>query len=373
MSRRAPGEGSISRRKDGLWQASLQVAGVRRTVYARTEGEARRKLADLRKQAAVQGALPDGGRRTLDDLLDAWLAVKAPNWRPRTLQDWRYVCDVHLRPSLGRVRLSKLSPERVQHHLLRLEALGHRRTALKVYRALRAACALAVRWGWLVRNPCDRVDPPRYRPERRGVWTPQQVRAFLDGTEDHWLHPLWCFLVATGCRLGEALGLTWEDVGWQGSTVAVRRALQRVDGEWLLQEPKTRASERTLTLPPEGMRVLRRQRAQQAEWRLRAGARWDNERNLVFTGQDGRPLHQATVTCALRQECQRLGLPPLTPHGLRHLHASLLLDAGLPLPQVAQRLGHANTQVTASVYSHALRGEDGAAAAIGRVLAGEGR
>ncbi|MGQ9713379.1 MAG: site-specific integrase, partial [Anaerolineae bacterium] len=277
MTRRAPGEGSISQRKDGLWQASLQVAGVRKVAYAKTEREARQKLAELRRQAAVQGALPDPGKRTVDDLLDAWLEVSAPRWRPRTLQDWRYVCDVHLRPALGKVRLNRLTPERVQHHMASLEAQGHHRTALKVYRALSMACKLAVRWGWLAQNPCDRVDPPRYRPERREVWTPQQLRAFLDGAKEHWLYPLWVVAIASGLRLGELLGLTWEDVDWQAGTVQVRRNLQRVNGEWLLQEPKTTAGTRTVSLPPEGMAALRRQRVQQAEWRLRAGARWGNE------------------------------------------------------------------------------------------------
>lgn len=371
MSRRTPGEGSISQRKDGLWQASLQVAGVRRTVYAKTEREARQKLRELQRQATTQGALPDPGKRTVGDLLDTWLEVSAPRWRPRTRQDWRYVCDVHLRPVLGKVRLSKLTPQRIHHLLAHLETQGHHRTALKVYRALGMACKLAVQWGWLPVNPCDRVGPPRYRPERKEVWTPQELRTFLQETERHWLHPLWAFLVASGCRLGEALGLTWADVDLEAGTVAVRRNLQWVDGGWYLQEPKTKAGTRTLTLPPEGTQALKRQRAQQAEWRLRAGARWANEWGLAFTQRDGSPLHQATVTCALRQECQRLGLPHLTPHGLRHLHVSLLLDAGLPLPQVARQVGHANTQVTASIYAHALEREDsGAAQAISKVMSG---
>ncbi len=368
MPRRAPGEGSITRRKNGLWQASLQIAGVRKIVYAKTEREARQKLQELRRQATVQGALPDPGKRTVNDLLSAWLEAKAPRWRPRTLADWRYVCDVHLRPTLGKVRLSKLTPERIHHHLAHLEAQGKGRTALKVYRALSAACALAVRWGWLAQNPCERADAPRYRPQRKEVWTPAELQRFLQETEGHRLGPLWAFLAASGCRLGEALGLTWQDVDWEGQAVHVRQTLQRVNGEWVLQEPKTEAGRRTVALPPWGLSALKRQRAQQAAWRLKAGAGWRNTWGLVFTTPQGSPLHGPVVAHALRRECARLGLPPLTPHGLRHWHASLLLAARVPLPEVAQRLGHATPAVTTNIYAHALKGADQAVQALQEAL-----
>ena len=369
--RKPPGEGTVCQRKDGRWQASLQVHGVRKTVYAKTEREARQKLAELRKQAALQGALPDPGKRTVGDLLDAWLEVNAPNWRPRTLEDRQTLCNVHIRPALGKVRLERLSPQRIQALYSALLRDGKGRTAQKAHCVLHAALGLAVRWGWLPQNPCDRVQPPRHHTRRRDVWTPQDLGRFLQGAEGHPLYPLWAFLLASGCRLGEALALTWQDIDWQAGTVTISKSLQRVGGEWLLQPPKTKAGERTLTLPSWGLSALKGQRAQQARWRLQAGARWCNEWGLVFTGRDGSPLHRPCVARALRQACQRLGLPPLTPHGLRHLHASLLLDAGLSVPEVAARLGHANPVVTMSVYAHKVRKGDRAAAqaverAIGR-------
>ena len=73
----------------------------------------------------------------------------------------------------------------------------------------------------------------------------------------------------------------------------------------------------------------------------------------------------------MRSQCRRLVLPPLTPHGLRHLHASLLLKEGLPVPAVSRRLGHANSAITMSVYAHALeRQDEEAALAIGKAMSG---
>ena len=113
---------------------------------------------------------------------------------------------------------------------------------------------------------------------------------------------------------------------------------------------------------------MRRQRTQWAEWRLRSGKEWEDW-GLVFTGRRGAPLHSSTVAHALKRECRRLGLPEVSPHGLRHLHASLLLKKGLAVPAVSRRLGHANSAITMSVYAHALeRHDEKAAQAIGEVL-----
>ncbi len=371
MPRRAPGEGSICKRKDGRFQVSLQVAGVRKTVYARTEREARQRLEELKRQAALYGALPHPGSRTVKDLLEAWLSLNAPRWRPRTLEDWRRVCERHLIPAMGHIRLSRLSPAQLAHFLTALEEKERHRTALKVFRALNSACRMAVRWGWLNANPCERIPPPRYRPKRRELWSLDELRRFLEGTCSHWLHPLWVFLAATGCRIGEALGLTWADVEWASGKVRIRWSLQFANGSWHLQEPKTRAGVRELLLPAEAMEALARQRQQQERWREKAGETWADALGLVFTGRDGRPLWRKSIVRAMRQACQRLGLPPLSPHGLRHLHISLLLEAGLPLTQVARRAGHSSPYVTAMLYAHVIEPEDGRAAeAIAKAMRG---
>ncbi len=370
MTRRNPGEGSVFQRRDGRWQASLQLNGIRKVVYGKTAQEARQKLAALRKQVATLNGLPDAGRRTVNDLLDAWLEVCAPSWRPSTLESHREVADLHIRPTLGKVRLERLSPVQVQGLTKTLQKAGKPRTALKAYAVLHRACQLAVLWGWLPQNPCGRIPRPQYRPEGRQVWTTAQLQAFLQETRGHWLGPLWAFLAASGCRIGEALGLSWDAVNWETATVAIAHNLQRVGGRWELERPKTASGERTIALPDWGIAALKRQRVQQAEWRLQAGASWANERGLVFTRANGAPLHCTTVARAMREVCKRLELPPLSPHGLRHLHASLLLAEGVGVPQVAQRLGHADPRITLQVYGHALGGDDAATKALGRAIRG---
>ena len=366
---RTHGEGSIFQRKDGRWQASLMVDGQRRTVYGKTRREVAQKLADLRRQAA--GGMPDPGKRTLSDLLSAWLETVTPTLRPKTLYDYRRTCELHILPTLGAVKLSRLEPIQTERLLAHIQAQGHKRTAALVYAVLHRACVFAVRWRWLGENPLDRVQRPAHRAARKAMWTHEQLQAFIEGSREHWLFPLWYTLIASGCRIGELLALTWGDVNLDAGTLRIDKTLQRVRREVLIGAPKTEAGERTIALPAEAVRVLKAQRGRQALARIQAGADWQNARDLVFTGASGKPLQTATVDRALKGTCDRLGLPHLSAHGLRHMHASLLLAEGLPVPAVSARLGHANPSITMTIYAHEVRGRDQSAEVIGRALGGE--
>lgn len=370
MSRKSNGEGTITQRKDGRWEARLQVDGVRRVVYGKTRAQVVAKLNDLKVQAHQSGgSLPDPGQRTLNDLLDVWLETKASTLKPRTLSDYRYECDRYIRPILGSLPLQKVTPHRIQRVLNRYQAEDHAHTARQVYRRLSQALDLAVRWDWLAVNPCQKVDNPVYRPQRKRVWTVEEMRAFLEGTHDHYLYPLWVTAIGTGCRLGELLALTWADVDLETGTLKVSKSAQRIDGARIVTDPKTVSGVRTLSLPAEIVRVLSRHQAQQAEQRLQMGQRWQAG-DLVFTSRVGKPLAHSTAEWCMHGECERLELPRLTPHGLRHLHASVLLSEGLSIPDVSRRLGHASPAITMSTYAHVVKADDrGAAEAIGRALA----
>ncbi|NLD44531.1 MAG: hypothetical protein GX657_13680, partial [Chloroflexi bacterium] len=253
--RRSPGEGTVVERADGRWQAALQVDGRRRTVYGRTRAEAVQRLDELKRMALQAGQLPDPGRRTLGDLLDAWLDAKVPTVRPRTLADYRYTCDRYIRPTLASVPLAKVSSGRVQRLCDKWQRRGIPRTAQLAYRCLSQALDLAVCWGWIGVNPCAHVDPPRYRPERREVWTATELACFLQGAREHWLYPLWTLLACSGIRLGEALALEWPDVDLHAGVISVSKSA----GPLGVTAPKTAAGTRTLHLPALAVAALERQ------------------------------------------------------------------------------------------------------------------
>lgn len=360
---------AITKRTDGRYQAAIQVAGTRRFVYGRARREVEHKLADLQRQARG-GGLPHPGRRTVADLVSHYLATVGPTLKPRTQTDYRNLAERYVLPSIGCFQLSRISPDHIQALYGQLQAKGLARVPSQVHRLLHRMFRLAVLWRWLDENPADRVLPPTYRAPRQDVWDEAELARFLDGTRGDRHHPLWAFLIATGCRLGEALALRWDAVDLQRGVVTICASVQRIDGEWVETRPKTTAGLRVVTLPAEGMVALKRQRVQQAEWRLRAGPAW-RDRDLVFSNPRGDYLAPEVVNQALTRACERLGLPRVTPHGLRHLHASLLLAAGVAVPMVSARLGHANPAITMAVYAHCLgHQDDEAAQIIGRAMEG---
>jgi len=375
----APARGgvAITMRMDGRYQAAVQRDGRRRYVYGRSPAEVAAKLQRLLAELeASGGTVPQPGRRTVGELLDAVLEHKRARVAPRTHADYEALVERYLRPALGHVKLARLTPAHIQRCYDALLARGVVRQAAAAHAFLAMALRLARRWGWLGHLPTDRVEPPRRRRARREVWTVDELARFLTcpAVRASPYYPLWLVALGSGCRPGELLALRWGDIDWERGLLRVRRAGQHVRGQWVETEGKTPAARRDVALPSVARDALRAQRQRVAEQRLRAGAAWQDH-DLVFpalgpTG-DGRPLQLATANRALGEACARAGVPRLAMHGFRHLHGSLLLDAGAPLAVVSLRLGHRHPGITAAIYTHAVRG-DGAVVVLNRVLGGAG-
>lgn len=358
----------IRRRPDGRYEARVQRDGRRRSVYGRTPQEVVEKLRRLGEDTDAAGVLPLPGKRTVADLLAAVLAHKQGRVAPRTYTDYEALCRRYLLPALGHVRLSRLTPRHIQCCYDELARQGIVRQAAAAHAFLAMALRLGQRWGWLGVLPTERVEPPRRGRTRRAVWTREELERFVGCpvVQRSPYFPLWIVALCSGCRPGELLALRWGDVDLERGVLQVHRAGQHVRGEWVEKAPKSAAGLRRVSLPAVAVEALRTLR--------KAAPTTDatpdpDPRALVFPARDGRkPLQLAVVNRALAQACQAAGVRHLSMHGFRHLHGSLLLDAGLPLAVVSVRLGHAHPGITASVYSHAVRA-DGAVDLLDRVLA----
>jgi integrase len=184
------------------------------------------------------------------------------------------------------------------------------------------------------------------------VLTPAQVNLFLEVTAGHPLRTLWCVLVTTGLRPGEALGLKWTDL--DDSRVRVQRAVAQDDKNgFYLSETKTDKSRRSVRLPAIALAALEAHRARQAAEILVAGPAY--ERNgLIFANSVGRLLDQSKIRKEFYRALKRAGLPRVRLYDLRHSHATHLLMAGVHPKVVADRVGHSTTNLTLDTYSHVL-------------------
>lgn len=358
------GGGAVSLQKSGQWQGKLQVNGRRVSVYGRTEAEAKRKLAELKKSALRQGGLPDNC--TLQELLQRWLEAENQRWKPRTLADYEHIVFDVIGPELGHVKLSKLRPDQLQTFYSKVGRTNSRLPSYS-HAVLHRGLRVAVMWGLLPGNPADKVTRPVQRTKKPILWTPEQARMFLSATRHTWLGPLFETALHTGCRPGELIALRWSDVDLSEGTIRVQRTRQKIGREWVETTPKTASGTRTLTISAALRSALIRQRAKQEAQMALLGPEWKGD-GLVFTRANGSQMSDSTIVHALHREADKLGIPRIGPHKLRHLSASLALQNGVPLPMVSRRLGHAGVQITAQVYSHLLTDDQQASDTLERVL-----
>lgn len=351
----ANGDGGARVRTDGTWEWRITLDDGRRlSAYGKTRGEAKEKCLAKAKQAAA-GIDTKAAKQTLGSYLELWLAdVVKPQLAPKTYASYRDTVRKHITPTLGRIELGKLTPAQVQA-LLRLKeregALSPRSVAY-IRTVLRVALNRALKWGYVDRNVAALTDPPRQERTERTPLTPEQARAFLHEAEGDRFEALYLITALLGLRLGEGLGLRWQDIDLDSATLRVRQAVQRVDGHLIIKEPKTSKSRRTLTLPSVAVENLRRHRDRQA---FEAGsARIWHEQGLVFTNSIGGPLEPSNVLKHYKATLRAAGLPEQRFHDLRHYAATFMLAQGVPMRVVMDILGHSQMATTADLYAHVM-------------------
>ena len=368
--RRGRGEGSITRRSDGRWEARISLPGGRRCFYGRTREEVTRKLRAA--QRAVDDGLPvPSERETVASFFGAWLTGAKSTLRLSTWTTYEQYVRLHLLPTLGRVRVAHLRPQQLQ--LLYQERLALGLSAMTVrhlHAIIHRGLAQAVRWGVAGRNVADLVDPPRQGRQSLDVLTAAEVANLLAAARGDRLEALYVLAVTTGMRRGELLALRWREVDLDRGVLAVTGSLQRVGGQLSIGEPKTTSSRRQVVLSQAAVRALRAHRVLQAEHQLGA-LHWE-DLDLVFTNEIGRPIEPGNL---LRRSywplLERAGLRRVRFHDLRHTAATLLLSRGVHAKVASEMLGHSTIGITLDLYSHVSEAmQRDAASAMDAILGG---
>jgi integrase len=186
----------------------------------------------------------------------------------------------------------------------------------------------AVRWGYVVRNVADAADPPKVKPAKLQVWSPDQLRAFLAHVQGDRQYAAWLLAATTGMRRGELLGLRWVDVDLDAARIAVRQPRVVADHAVHVSEPKTARSRRSIALDPVTVAALRQHQARQAADPVAVGPAYEDS-GLVFTHPDGSPIHPAVLRL-VQAAPSRSRAAAIRLHDLRHSYAPAALAAGIP-------------------------------------------
>lgn len=301
-------------------------------------------------------------------LTHTWLPAKRLELKTSTWDGYRRNVHRHVLPALGSIPIRRL---RVSH----LEDLyesklhptdGQRalspKTVLEIHLVIRGALNEAVRRGILSRNVALVAKAPRLRSIEQvepTAWTAEQPRTFLRAAAGHRLFPALWTSAMTGMRRSELLGLRWTDLDIDAATISVNRGLIAVAYEVheetnLATRPgvsrgKTRNARRRIDLDPTTIGVLT---AWQAWQRAEQEAVGIEDLGWMFTDASGAPVHPHAISQTFERIVRRAAVPIVRLHDLRHTHATLLIDAGVPAKVVSERLGHARASFTIEAYQH---------------------
>lgn len=357
--RRGQNEGTISQRKDGRWEARITTGyrngkQVRKCIYGKTRQEVADQLGEYLIKVRKGQSLPNE-RITVEAFLLEWLDTAAKSRLSlRTHLRYAELLKLHVIPTLGRTPVARLSANQVQVLITNLNKTLSARTVVQVRAVLRTALKHAIRYGLAYQNAASMADPPRVDKFTPVFLDEAQAKALLVAVNGTSLEALVTLALTTGLRMGEILGLSWQDVDLANDRLHVRRQQQVIGGKPMLTDTKTAKSDRYVDLPKIASEALERHRLRQIlEEMPAAGGEWVGS-GRVFCDTKGGPLLNWNVLRQFHRVCAQANLPKMRLHDLRHSCATILLANGVHPRIVMEILGHATIAMTMNVYGHAM-------------------
>lgn len=213
------------------------------------------------------------------------------------------------------------------------------------------ALGQAVKMDLIKKNPAEHVELPKTKKYQAEVYTPEEVQVLLSSVIDTDMEVAIALLVGLGLRRGEVLALRWQDVDFEKGRVCIRRNMVKVEGEIIFKDPKTETSNREIELPSTLQKLLQSERKRYIANKLRLGANF-KDNDLVVCWDDGEYIKPDTLSQKFRRLTKEIGLKHIRLHDLRHTNATMMLELGVNIKVVQQRLGHASISTTMDIYSH---------------------
>ena len=359
--KRANGEGSIRKRKDGRWEGRYTaghepVTGktIYKNVLGRTQAEVKEKL----KRAIEDSAKLDMskvGQYTVGQWMDVWFENYAKiKVRPSSHQTYRGYIENHIKPNIGSIPLNKLTSLELQKLYKKLLGNGRverieskkqpkglsAKTVRNINQIICSALNLAIEQRLILTNPADACALPKLEHREMKTLPVEQLTSFLREAKESGVFEMYYIELATGLRRGELLGLKWSDIDLEHGSLRVQRQIARIDGEIVEAPLKTKNAYRTLPLSADAIDVLKTQKKK------------CGNSQYVFPSPTGGPISPDSVLHMLHRVLKRAGLPNVRFHDLRHTFATLALQNGVDIKTVSGMLGHFSAGFTLDTYAH---------------------
>jgi len=375
--------GSIEKRKGDSYRLvcvvgyNLQGRPIKKskTVHC-SKKEAKIELAKF--VADVQkGMYVEGKSLKFTDFVEIWKRdYGSKELAPSTYKRYLGILESRIIPFFGHFRVDKIKPTDIMqfYDLLSKDTQIVRRkdnngkkagkplspkTILEHHRLLRAMLQKAVYWQMIVSNPAERVQAPKTKKPKRKYYDDEQSKALISNlmelTEEQFKYKVAIILtIFTGVRLGELMGLEWDDINFREGIVSINRSSQYLaDKGVFTKTPKTESSIRDVAIPDFVVSLLEDYKYWYDEQKYQYGELWYDS-NRLFVQADGKPMHPSTISKWFEKFVAQIGLPVINFHGLRHTNATLLIAQNIDVSVVAARLGHAQITTTLNFYVHPI-------------------
>ena len=358
--RRKSGEGTVRERKDGRWEGRIVVGydekGLPKTknVTAKTKTECLEKLEKLKAEigATVKKCTPD---MTFGEWMDFWYQTYCKNTlKEYTQETYEQRIYKQIIPKIGHHPLNKVTTGTLEKFYAHLKADGRltRRErfgpglANSVIRSIHAHCRAALEKAvaekLIYQNPAIGCKLPPKKSAEVKILTPEAMQKLLYQAQIEGFYEMFMLDLATGLRRGEVLGLQWKDIDFERGTLSVTKQVRYVKGELKIEPPKTKASNRSIILPPPILEML-------AEYKKTVNSIW------LFPSpvkKEDVPREPSSCRKALARILKRAGCEHVPFHAMRHTFASNAFHYGMDVKTLASTIGHESVETTLNVYAH---------------------
>ena len=275
--------------------------------------------------------------------------------------------------AIGHIRLDKLTTRHIQKFIIDLcnseREDGRDRNGgklstktIKLYKSMISTiCDYAVKMQMIQTNPCKNVTIPKVITPEKEYYSIEEAQRLLDlfkqENEENYKYVLFYTLaIYTGFRLGELMGLEWKDVNFETNVITVNRTClySKAKGGLYTETPKTSQSLRSLKVPQGVIDMLTKWKGLQNVQRKKIGSKWI-ETDRIFTKWNGLTLDRSAPGYFFKQFCKRTDMRYVSNHSMRHLNASLLINAGVDVKTVQSCLGHSTPTTTLQIYAHTFQ------------------